>query len=122
MDTLVFLTDRFPFEKGEAFIENEIPYLAERFKKIVIIPTALTADTSVQRQLPSNVIVLPPANTDNLYKNGRPTTKQRIVWSLRYMVPWCIAAIFRKECYTETFDLIQNHQFTIKRFAYIIHS
>lgn len=122
MDTLVFFTDRFPFGKGEAFIENEIPYLAGRFEKIVIIPTALTADVSVRRQLPSNVIVLPPANKDNLYENGRPTIRQRLVWSLRYMLPWCIAVFFRKEFYAEVFDLLRTHQFNLKRFATIIRS
>lgn len=122
MDTLVFLTDRFPFGKGEAFIENEIPYLAERFEKIVIIPTALTADVSVQRQLPSNVIVLPSANTDDLYENGRPTIKQRVAWSVRYMLPWCIATFFRKEFYAEVFELLRTHQFNFKRLAAVIRS
>lgn len=122
MDTLILLTDRFPFGKGEAFIENEIPYLAERFKKIIVIPTALTADASIRRPLPSNAIVLPPANTDNLYENGRPTAKQRVVWSLKYMLPWCIAVFLRKEFYAEVFDLLRTHQFNIKRFAAIIRS
>lgn len=34
---LIFITDNYPFGKGESFIENEIRYLAENFKNIYII-------------------------------------------------------------------------------------
>ena len=34
---LIFITDNYPFGKGETFIENEIGYLAENFKNIYII-------------------------------------------------------------------------------------
>ena len=120
MDVLFFYTDRFPFGKGEAFIENEIPFLAERFDKIFIIPTALTADVSLQRALPPKFTVLPPANTDNLYAHGRPTTWQRILWSLRYMLPWCILSFFTKDFWSEAWHLRKTGQLRGNTIAAVI--
>ena len=59
MKTLLFLTDRFPFGKGEAFIENEIEYIADAFDKVYILPVGLTVNVKEQRSLPVNVKVLP---------------------------------------------------------------
>lgn len=36
--TLIVFTDRFPHGKGETFLENEIPYMSQNFKKIIFIP------------------------------------------------------------------------------------
>lgn len=36
MKNLIFITDNYPFGKGETFIENEIEYLAKSFRKIYI--------------------------------------------------------------------------------------
>nr|WP_319488273.1 glycosyltransferase [uncultured Caproiciproducens sp.] len=56
-DCLVFLTKTFPFDKGEEFIENEIPQLAKAFDQVIIIATS-TADHPVQtRSVPENVHV-----------------------------------------------------------------
>lgn len=101
MDVLFFLTDRYPYGKGEAFIENEITFLENRFDRVYIFPTALTADTSISRKLSSKFIVLPPANTDDLYSKGRPSELKRIIWSIKYMLPWCIKALFAKDFWRE---------------------
>lgn len=56
-DCLVLLTKVYPFDKGEEFIENEVPVLAEAFEKIILIATA-AADHPVQtRETPGNVSV-----------------------------------------------------------------
>lgn len=54
---LVMLTKTFPFDKGEEFIENEVPVLAKAFKKVILIATS-TADQAVQtRNVPENTSV-----------------------------------------------------------------
>ncbi|HCA71123.1 MAG TPA: glycosyl transferase family 1 [Ruminococcaceae bacterium] len=56
-DCLVMLTKVYPFDKGEEFIEDEIPVLAKAFSQIVVIATS-TADHAVQtRMVPQNVTV-----------------------------------------------------------------
>ncbi len=56
-DCLLLLTKVFPFDKGEEFIEDEIPMLAKAFEKVIIIATS-TADHPVQtRTVPENVSV-----------------------------------------------------------------
>lgn len=51
---LVLLTKTYPFDKGEEFIENEVPFLAKAFEKVIIIATS-TADKPVQtRKTPEN--------------------------------------------------------------------
>lgn len=51
---LVLLTKVFPFDKGEEFIEGEIPMLSKAFDKVILIATS-TADNAVQtRTTPNN--------------------------------------------------------------------
>jgi len=51
---LVLLTKVFPFDKGEEFIEGEIPMLARAFDKVILIATS-TADNAVKtRSVPEN--------------------------------------------------------------------
>ena len=51
---LILFTDRFPFGKGETFLEAEINYLAKEFESIIIIPAKKEA---TQRELPQNTSV-----------------------------------------------------------------
>jgi glycosyltransferase involved in cell wall biosynthesis len=53
--TLIFFTDTFPCGNGEAFIENEFPFLAAAFGQIIIVTNNLT--DSVSRQVTANVKV-----------------------------------------------------------------
>ncbi len=56
-DCLLLLTKVFPFDKGEEFIEDEIPILAKTFEKVIIIATS-TSDHPVQtRSVPENVSI-----------------------------------------------------------------
>lgn len=68
---LVMLTKNFPFDKGEEFIENEIPILAKAFEKVILIATS-TADQAVQtRNVPENTSVFRIAASK--IKRGIPT-------------------------------------------------
>jgi len=49
---LYLFTDKFPYGKHETFLENELPFLAEKFKEITIIPLHKTDD---MREMPHNV-------------------------------------------------------------------
>lgn len=53
---LIFFTDTFPYGKGEAFIENEFPYLHAAFDKVVIVSNNLTGE--ITRPVPDNVSVV----------------------------------------------------------------
>jgi glycosyltransferase involved in cell wall biosynthesis len=58
MNRLLFFTQTYPRENGEAFIENEIAYLADAFDEVVILPW--TGRGQPTRPLPANCRVLPP--------------------------------------------------------------
>lgn len=53
---LILLTNRFPFNPGEQFLETEILHLSKAFDEIHIIPINMT-DNSNPRMVPENVIV-----------------------------------------------------------------
>ena len=55
---LVLLTNYYPFYKGEEYIENEIAIAAERFEKVLIIPTMATKDMLPTRKVPDNVEIV----------------------------------------------------------------
>lgn len=52
---LIFLTTDFPFSNGETFIENEIPYLADAFDKVIILAIERNPSETDRRPVPSNV-------------------------------------------------------------------
>ena len=52
---LFFFTSEYPFGTGETFIENEMPFLAQAFDKIILISN--NCDGNQTRQVPENVIV-----------------------------------------------------------------
>lgn len=52
MKNLIFITDNYPFGKGETFIENEIEYLAKSFRKIYIF--SLNKTDIQTRMVPAN--------------------------------------------------------------------
>ncbi|QQR85759.1 MAG: glycosyltransferase [Flavobacteriales bacterium] len=49
---LLLFTMRFPYGKGEAYLENELPVLAKRFTSIAVMP--LFAEGGAHRDLPAN--------------------------------------------------------------------
>ncbi len=52
---LVLLTKTYPFAKGEEFIEDEVPHLAEHFEKIIILATSTPEGAVQTRAVPKNV-------------------------------------------------------------------
>jgi glycosyltransferase involved in cell wall biosynthesis len=52
----------FPFSKGETFIENEIPYLAESFDTVMILSLNARKNDVLTRPVPKNVIAVPLNN------------------------------------------------------------
>lgn len=50
MKVLLFITDIFPFGKGEPFIENEVPFLHNAFDRVLIIPVNPRRDRSFCRE------------------------------------------------------------------------
>ena len=52
---LHLFTMRFPNGMGEAYLENELPVLAQRFRTVTLLP--LFSDAKGQRPLPANVAV-----------------------------------------------------------------
>lgn len=59
-DTLVCFTASFPFGLKETFFENELPFLASRFEKVILIPVINYSGDGVARSVPSNVEYLQP--------------------------------------------------------------
>jgi glycosyltransferase involved in cell wall biosynthesis len=60
VQNLILLTSRFPYTPGEEFIYNEIKILAEKFEKIIVIPTnqeCWNLEKPYNRKLPDNVKV-----------------------------------------------------------------
>lgn len=56
---LMLLTKEYPYGVGEDFIQNEIDFLAARFKKITIVSTSVKKTASTMtRKIPSNVEVV----------------------------------------------------------------
>jgi glycosyltransferase involved in cell wall biosynthesis len=55
MKSLVLITSHFPFGTGESFIEQEIKYLSQNFKKIILISQDVSGEKS--RETPENVTV-----------------------------------------------------------------
>lgn len=66
-EILNFFTLEFPCGGGEAFIENELPFSAEMFKKVFIYP--FNASAPLYRTLPGNVeVIKKPVSTGFISK------------------------------------------------------
>ncbi|MBK7753225.1 MAG: glycosyltransferase [Flavobacteriales bacterium] len=79
MKDLWLFTTRFPYGHNEPFLENELPFLSQRFRRIRIVP--LIRDEGI-RPLPSNVEVMPPP--EDPYRSASP-------WLvLRYARTWSV--------------------------------
>lgn len=122
MRVLFFVTDRYPYDDSETFIENEISSISEAFDRIYILPAGLTANTNISRNVPDNVIVFPPANTDDLYVKGHVTNIQRIIWSLKHMVPWLIRSFFTKTFIKEVSSLAKKKELSIGKLISIVRT
>jgi glycosyltransferase involved in cell wall biosynthesis len=52
--TLYLFTDKYPFDEGEQYLDNEVRILASQFQRIVLLPQTRSA---YQRPLPDNIEV-----------------------------------------------------------------
>lgn len=86
---LVLLTARFPFDKGEEFLETEVPYLAQYFDLDIIPLTRV--DHSFQRPLPTNVTVHNEAHKTIV--NAGNSIVQKSIWILKHQ-PLALIDIF----------------------------
>lgn len=57
--SLFLFVNHFPYSTQENFLEDELPFLAERFERIIILPMS---GEGKKRQVPENCKVLPPLN------------------------------------------------------------
>jgi len=49
---LILFTESYPFGKAEQFLETEVPYLAERFREIIIVPNSIHGP---RRHIPDSI-------------------------------------------------------------------
>ncbi len=57
---LILLTEKFPYHNRETFLEDEILYLSNRFKKVFVVPVSVNKrDLDNRREIPTNVTVYP---------------------------------------------------------------
>lgn len=55
---LILLTNYYPFGKGEEYLESEIIYLSQSFKKIFVIPVMYNKKMKQTRTVPQNVEII----------------------------------------------------------------
>lgn len=65
---LILFTDEYPYGVGEAFIENEIKFLVEKFDKVIIVCASLAGEYTSIRELPDGVQVIKGYENNNLDK------------------------------------------------------
>jgi glycosyltransferase involved in cell wall biosynthesis len=121
MSELLFLTDRYPYNNSETFIENEIDILADKFEKVYILPCGLMVNTSTCRKVPDNVVILKPAVSDDIFST-KPNTRKKLAWGFRHLLVWYLSCLFSSYFYNEVFELIKNHQFNFKRLMMIFRT
>lgn len=114
MSELIFLTDRYPYNNSEAFIENEIEILAAQFDKVYILPCGLMVDTSTIRNVPSNVVVLQPAASGDIFWT-KPNIVDKIKWGIKNLLKWYVECLFSPLFYQEMKELIKAKNFTLGR-------
>lgn len=121
MSELIFLTDRYPYNNSEAFIENEIEILAAHFDKVYIMPCGLMVDTSTIRPVPSNVIVLQPAACDDIFGTN-PNIWDKIKWGVKNLIKWYVECMFSPLFYQEMKELIKIGNFTVDRIMLVFRT
>lgn len=55
ISNVVLLTNYFPFDKGEEYLEAELPIIASTFTSVTVIPLMTTTASTQTRELPDNV-------------------------------------------------------------------
>ncbi len=85
----VVLTDQFPYETGEEFFEQELPFLSRAVSDILVIPVRLEEGAKKTRALPKNTVSILPAKRHVNNKMLRIIKHlPRILFSSERMVNW----------------------------------
>jgi Glycosyltransferase len=63
--TIVCFTASFPFGLKETFFENELPFLAKAFERVIIVPTYNPSGKRETRSVPENVVFSEPTVVNN---------------------------------------------------------
>lgn len=121
MKDLLFLTDRYPFNNSEAFIENEINFLADHFDRVFVLPCGLMVNTEKCRTVPENVKVLKPAVDDDIFQN-KPNFSTKLRWGLTHLFGWYIACLFNSRFYEELKYLQRRKELSVGRFLKIFRA
>ena len=58
MTKLIVFTSSYPYGIGESFFENELPFLASIFEKVVILP--MVGEEHIKRRVPDRIDVCQP--------------------------------------------------------------
>lgn len=64
----ILITCDYPYSTGEAFIEDEMPYLSESFERIIIFPINIKHKEKMTRAIPDNVDVYPVGCIHNIFR------------------------------------------------------
>lgn len=87
---LLCFTASYPYGTKETFFENELPYLANAFEQVYIIPKYNPSNSNNKRSVPQNVYVYPPCVSSNKLK--------RILQGIFNLSPF---AIYLQDFFTE---------------------
>ncbi|WP_022796410.1 glycosyltransferase [Bavariicoccus seileri] len=69
MRYLIIVDRKYPFGKGEAYLENEIEFLVDAFDRIMIFPTDISKKEVATRNIPYDCVSLHPLNKYNYSSN-----------------------------------------------------
>lgn len=121
MADLIFFTDRYPYSRSEAFIENEIKIMSEHFDRVFCLPCGLMVNIDSCRNVPPNVIILPPACSDDIYQH-KPSRTEKNRWGIKNLFPWFFACLFSKYFYREVCYLFSGIGFSLARLVRIFRT
>lgn len=68
MKICVLITMKYPFGKGETFLENEVSFLTSTFDKVIILALSAGVQEQKTRNLPPNVIAVPIGNIKSKFR------------------------------------------------------
>lgn len=85
----IVLTDQFPYEVGEEFFEQELPYLSKAVSDILIVPVRVEQGAKKTRSLPTNAVSFLPAKCQTTNKWWKILkTLPKVLFSSERMVNW----------------------------------
>ena len=99
--SLILLTNSFPYGKGETFLETEVKYLSKTFSKIFIFPS-VPKDTI--RTLPKNVMVI-----DSFFDNEKKSLSEKLFSYL--------SLLFSTIFWSEVFNLFSKGLFSLSNIS-----